>query len=63
VFLVNNTLLTISATVTTYTEAPGQSEPRSSTGTYSVEPGGSWELGCDASAGGGHVRYVLNGWK
>jgi hypothetical protein len=62
-FLLNKTEMAITATVTTYTNAPSQSNPSSSTSTYIVGPSGSWELGCNASADGGSVRYELNGWK
>jgi hypothetical protein len=62
-FLLNKTEMAITATVTTYTNAPSQSNPSSSTSTYIVGPSGSWELGCTATPDGGSVRYELNGWK
>jgi hypothetical protein len=60
VYLVNETQLSVIATVTTYEEGP-QSESRGGkTDSYTVDPVSSWRLGCDTAADGRHVRYELS---
>jgi len=63
VYLLNTTVMPITATVTTSKDAAAGSTPVTTRDTYSVEPLNGWELGCDTSPNGSAVRYELNGWK
>ena len=63
VYVVNETQLPVTATVTTYQEdAPTASGGRK-TDSYTVDAGGSWRLGCDTATDGRRVRYELTRWR
>jgi hypothetical protein len=63
VYLVNTTLLTIRASVTRTETAPAEAHPRTSTDSYSLEAGNSWELGCDLTTSSGAVAFALDSWR
>jgi len=63
VYLMNHTLLSITAKVTTHEDGAEAASGSQKTGTYSVDPEGSWWLGCDTSTSGRPVRYVLDSWR
>ena len=63
VYLVNDTQLSVTATVTTYEEGGKSASPGGKSDSYTVDPGSSWRLGCDTAADGRHVRYELTRWR
>jgi hypothetical protein len=63
VYLVNQKELSITADVTMHEDAAGTTDGRRKSETLSVDADSSWRLGCDVSADGRSVRYVLNNWR
>ena len=63
VYLVNETQLSVTATVTTYEDGGQNSTPGGKSDTYTVDPGSSWRLGCDTTTDGRKVRYELTRWR
>ena len=63
VYLVNQKDLSITANVTIHEDAAGTTDGGQKRQTLSVDADSSWRLGCDASADGRRVRYVLNDWR
>lgn len=63
VYLVNQKELSITANVTIDEAAAGTANSRRKRETYTVDADSSWRLGCDLSADGRSVRYVLNDWR
>jgi hypothetical protein len=63
VYLVNQKDLSITAIVTTHEDVEGTAKGRETRATHAVDADGSWRLGCDVSADGRRVRYVLDNWR
>lgn len=64
VYLVNETELSVTATVkTTYEDGAETASPGSKSDDYIVDSGSSWRLGCDMSTSGSRVRYELIRWR
>jgi hypothetical protein len=62
VYLVNDTQMSVTATVATY-EDGAQTAGGGKSDSYTVDPGGSWRLGCDTATDGRHLRYELTRWR
>ena len=62
VYLVNQSQLSVTATVTMFEASEKTNDTRKSD-TYTVNPDSSWRLGCDTSKDGRSVRYVLDAWR
>jgi len=63
VYLVNDTQLSVTATVTTYDDGAQTANGGGKIDSYTVDPGSSWRLGCDTSADGRRLRYELTRWR
>jgi hypothetical protein len=63
VYLVNETDLSVSATVTTYEDDAQTASPSGKSGSYIVDRGSSWRLGCDTTTDGRSLRYELTRWR
>jgi len=64
VYLVNETELSVTATVTTTYEDGDETAGRGGkSDEYVVDRGSSWRLGCDTSTSGRRVRYELTRWR
>jgi hypothetical protein len=63
VYLVNQTSLSVTATVTTREDAAGTTAGNQKSDSYAVDADTAWRLGCSVSADGRSVRYVLNDWR
>jgi hypothetical protein len=63
VYLVNETELSVTATVTTYEDGAQPANRDGKSGSYTVDPGSLWRLGCDTDANGHRVRYELTRWR
>jgi hypothetical protein len=63
VYLENHTQLSVTARVTTSEGAEAATNSSQKIHSYTVDPGNSWRLGCDASKDGRRVRYVLKSWR
>ncbi len=63
VYLVNDTQLSVTATVTTYDAGAQPASGGGKSDSYTVDPGSSWRLGCDTSADGRRLRYELTRWR
>lgn len=62
VYLVNETLLSVTATVTT-SEDGAQTASRGKSDSYTIDPLSTWRLGCDMTADGRRVRFELTRWR
>jgi hypothetical protein len=62
VYLVNDTQMSVTATVATY-EDGAQAAGGGKSDSYTVDPGSSWRLGCDTAADGRRLRYELTRWR
>jgi len=63
VYLVNQRELSITAKVTVNEDPAGTTSGSQKSESYTVDADSSWRLGCDVSADGRTVRYVLNNWR
>jgi len=63
VYLVNETQLSVTATVTTYDAGAQTASVGGKSDSYTVDPGTSWRLGCDTAADGRRLRYELTRWR
>jgi hypothetical protein len=63
VYLVNDTQLSVTATVTTYEDGTPTAGGDRKSDEYIVDPGTPWRLGCDTTTNGRHVRYELTRWR
>jgi hypothetical protein len=63
VYLVNETQLSVTATITTHEDGVPATSRGGGTSSYTVDPGSSWKLGCDTSTDGRPVRYELTRWR
>jgi hypothetical protein len=63
VYIVNDTQLSVTATVTTYEDGTQTASADRKTDTYTVDHDSSWRLGCDTAGTGRHVRYELIRWR
>jgi len=63
VYLMNDTQLSVTATVTTYDDGAQPASGSGKSDSYTVDPGSSWRLGCDTSADGRRRRYELTRWR
>jgi len=63
VYLVNETQLSVTATVTTYVDGAQTANRDGKSDMYSVDPESSWRLGCDTDSDGRRVRYELTRWR
>jgi hypothetical protein len=63
VYLVNETQLSVTATVTKYEDSAQTASPGGKSDSYTVDPDSSWRLGCDTDSDGHRVRYELTRWR
>jgi hypothetical protein len=63
VYLVNDTQLSVTATVTTYEDGTPTASGDGKRDNYIVDPGTPWRLGCDTTTNGRRVRYELTRWR
>jgi hypothetical protein len=62
-YLVNESQLSVTASVTIFLDASEKASASQKSDRYTVDPGNSWQLGCDTSSDGRAIRYVLNEWR
>ena len=63
VYLVNETQLSVTATVTTYEDSTQTASRGGKSDNYTVDPASSWRLGCDTTTDGRRVRFELTRWR